>query len=161
MGAVKQQSECTFKQAISSNPCRGLECKEPIKIFTNSRNRKKCCHGNIVARYCQKAKQLQFVQWYGMQRTHKNIYKSMKQKKKCCQHLLLDIIENLISSNPWRCLECKELTKNFKPKKQRKSIGMATTYCQVLPKKSSLSSLCNKHILTTWLISVQRVLNVK
>ena len=35
----------------------------------------------LVARYCQKTNQLQSVQGYGMQRTHKIIYKSKKQKK--------------------------------------------------------------------------------
>ena len=34
-----------------------------------------------VARYCRKTNQLQSVQGYGIQRNHKIIYKSKKQKK--------------------------------------------------------------------------------
>ena len=34
----------------------------------------------LVAWYCRKAKQLESVQWYGMQRTHMNICKSKKWK---------------------------------------------------------------------------------
>ena len=68
------------------------------KIFISPRNRKKCCHYQVfrktnqlksmqgfgmqsVARCCQKTNQLQSVQGYRKQRTHKNIYKSKKQKK--------------------------------------------------------------------------------
>ena len=35
----------------------------------------------LVARCCQKTNQLQSVQGYRKQRTHKNIYKPKKQKK--------------------------------------------------------------------------------
>ena len=54
-----------------------MENKEPIKIFVSPKKKKKC----TVARCCRKANQLQSVQGYGKQRTHKNIYKSNKQKK--------------------------------------------------------------------------------
>ena len=127
---------------INSNVCMGMERKEPTKIFVykSKKQRKNVAMATLVARYCQKNYQLQSLQWYGMQRTHKNIYKSKKQKKVFLwQHLLQrqnlwpSIIEKLISSNPCRGLECKEPPKKiFKPKKL-KSVAMAilvTGYCR-------------------------------
>ena len=47
-----------------------------------------------------------------MQRTYPIIYKSKKQKKVLpWQHLLPCISEEPVSSNPYRGLECKELTR--------------------------------------------------
>ena len=34
------------EKLISSSLCRGMESKEPIKIFYKSMKQKKCCHGN-------------------------------------------------------------------------------------------------------------------
>ena len=58
-----------------------MESKEPIKyLLIIPRKRKK----NVeMATYCRKKfekNQLQSMPWHGMQRTHKNIYKSKKQK---------------------------------------------------------------------------------
>ena len=95
------------EKLISCSLCRGMESKEPIKIFTSPRNKKKCCHGNTCCQVCRRTNQLQSVQGYGKQRTHKNIYKSKKQKKVLpWQHLLPVIVIKLISSNPCRGLEC-------------------------------------------------------
>ena len=72
------------KKLISSNLYRGMENKEPIKIFVSKKKkRKSVAMATLVARCCRKANQLQSVQGYRKQRTHKNIYKSKKQKK-CC-----------------------------------------------------------------------------
>ena len=42
------------EKLINSNLCSGMESKEPIKIFTSPRNKKKCCHGNTCCQVCQK-----------------------------------------------------------------------------------------------------------
>ena len=62
------------RKLISSIPCRGMECKEPIKLFISSRNKKSVAIATLVAMYCQKTSRLQSVQGFGMQRTHKNVY---------------------------------------------------------------------------------------
>ena len=71
------------KKLSRSNPCRGMECKEPTKIFIygSKKQKKSVAMATLVARYCRKTNLLQSVQGYGMQRTHKIIYKSKKQKK--------------------------------------------------------------------------------
>ena len=53
---------------ISSNPCRGMECKEPIKLFRSSRNKK------VLPCTVKKTSQLSSMQGFGMQRTYKNTY---------------------------------------------------------------------------------------
>ena len=87
------------EKLISSNLCRGMESKEPIKIFTSPKK--------SVARCYRKTNPLQSVQGYGKQRTHK-IFISPRSRKKVLpwQHLLPVIIIKLISSNPCRGLEC-------------------------------------------------------
>ena len=63
----------------------------------------------LVARCCRKTNQLQSVQGYRKQRTHKNIYKSKKQKKVLpWQHLLPGVAEKLIRSSLCRGMESKE-----------------------------------------------------
>ena len=43
--AILVASYC--RKLISSNLYRGMECKEPVKLFISSRNKKrKCCHDN-------------------------------------------------------------------------------------------------------------------
>ena len=56
---------------MSSNLCRVMESKEPVKMFVSPRNKKSVA----------KANQLQSVQRYGKQRIHKNILESKKQNK--------------------------------------------------------------------------------
>ena len=48
------------------------------------------------------------MQGYEKQRTHKDIHESKQQKK------VPGIVEKLISSNPCRGLECKELQERLK-----------------------------------------------
>ena len=76
----------------------------------NGETEKNCFHGNtsclillkkltssysLVARCCRKANQLQYVQGYGKQKKHKNIYKSKKPKKVLpWQHLLPGLPKN-------------------------------------------------------------------
>ena len=104
-----------------------MECKESIKIYISQKNRK----ATLVARYCQKNNQLQSVQWYRIQRTHKNIYKSKKEKKVLPQQQLLPgIVEKLISFNPCRGLECKEHQKRFLSPRNRKMATLIAKYCQ-------------------------------
>ena len=63
------------EKLISSNLCRVMEGKEPHKIIYKSKKQKKSvAMAIIVARYCRKTSQLQSVQGFGMQRTHKNVY---------------------------------------------------------------------------------------
>ena len=124
----------------SSNVCRGLKCKEPQERFLSPRN----------------IKLISFNLCRGMEKqiTHKNICKSKKQKKKCChrntccqvlpkktekkvlpwQHLLPDIVEKLISSNPCRGLECKELRERLLSPRKMKKCCHGNTRCQVLLK---------------------------
>ena len=72
------------EKLISCSLCRGMESKEPTKIFTSPRNKqKKCCHGNTCCQVCQKTNPLQSVQGYGKQRTYK-IFISSRNRKKCC-----------------------------------------------------------------------------
>ena len=124
----------------------------------------------LVTRYWRKANQLQSVQWFEMQRTHKNIYKSKKQKKSLpWKHLLPGIIEKLISSNPYSGLECKEPQNGFLSprnikkcchgntcyrlllkKQYRKSVAIATVVTKKLPKgliTTLLGPLAIKNIL--------------
>ena len=71
------------KKLSSSNPCRGMECKEPTKIFIygSKKQKKSVAMETLVARYCRKTSQLQSMQGYGMQRTHKMIFKAKKHEK--------------------------------------------------------------------------------
>ena len=85
------------EKLISSNPCRGLECKELRERLLSPRNMKKCC---LVARCCLKTNLLQSAQGYGKQRTHKNIYKSKKQKKVLSWQLPLYYCQNIIKNCP-------------------------------------------------------------
>ena len=74
---------------------RGMENKEPIKIFVSQKKEKSVVMATLVARCCRKANQLQSVQGYGKQRTHKNIYKFKKQKKVLpWQHFLPGLPKN-------------------------------------------------------------------
>ena len=41
-----------YLKLISSNPCRGMVCKEPIKLFISSRNKKSVAMATLVAMYC-------------------------------------------------------------------------------------------------------------
>ena len=63
------------RKLISSNLCRGMECKEPIKLFISSRNKKGVLPWQQV---CRKTSQLSSMHGFGMQRTHKNIYTQVK-----------------------------------------------------------------------------------
>ena len=93
----------------------------------------------LVSRCCRITNQLQSAQRYGKQRTHKNIYKSKKQKKVLpWQHSLpWQSVVKLISSNPCMGLECKEPPKKiFKPKKHEK----------VLPRQYLLPDIAKKVI---------------
>ena len=47
---------------------RGMENKEPIKIFVSQKKEKSVAMATLVARCCQKANQLQSVQGYGKQK---------------------------------------------------------------------------------------------
>ena len=70
------------QKLISSNLCRGMECKEPIKLFISPRNRKKSVGlATLVTRYFRGTNQLQSMQGYGIQRIHKKIFKLKKHKK--------------------------------------------------------------------------------
>ena len=71
------------EKLISCSLCRGMESKEPIKIFRSPRNPKKCCHGNTCCQVCRKTYPPQSVQRYGKQRTHK-IFISPRNRNKCC-----------------------------------------------------------------------------
>ena len=62
----------------------------------------------LVARYCRKANQLQSVQGYEKQRTHKNIHESKKEEK-----VLPGIVEKLIRSNPCRGWSVKNSENDF------------------------------------------------
>ena len=68
-----------------------MECKEPTKIsiYESKKQEKSVAMATIVARYCRKTNQLQSVQGYGRQRTHKIIYKSKKQKKSVAMAILV------------------------------------------------------------------------
>ena len=84
------------EKLISSSLCRGMESKDSIKIFASQKKEKSVAGATLVARCCRKANQLQSVQGYGKQRTHKNIYKSKKPKKVLpWQHLLPGLPKNL------------------------------------------------------------------
>ena len=108
--------------------CRGLECKEPQERFLSRRNIK-CC---------QKTNQLQSVQGYGKQITHKNIHESKKQKKVLpWQHLLSGVAEKLISSSLCRGMESKEPIKIFMSPRNRKKCCHGNTCCQVSLKSYS------------------------
>ena len=73
-----------------------MESKEPIKYLQVQETKKSVVMATLVARCCRKAYQLQSVQGYGKQRTHKNIYKSKKPKKVLpWQHLLPGLPKNL------------------------------------------------------------------
>ena len=80
-----------YRKTNQLQSVRGMENKEPIKIFVSQKKEKSVA----IARCCRKANQLQSVQWYGKQRTHKNIYKSKKRKKVLpWQHLLPGVPKN-------------------------------------------------------------------
>ena len=116
-----------IEKLISSNACRGLECKEPRERLLSPRNMKKCSHT---------ANQLQSVQGIGKQRTHKNIFKSKKQKK-----VLPGIVEKLISSNPWFGVWVwnaqNQKKKRFLSPRNMKKCCHGNTCCQILPRKQS------------------------
>ena len=117
------------KKLRSSNLCRDMECKEPTKIFTygSKKQKKSVTMATLVARYFRKSNQLQYMQGFGMQRTHKKMFKPKKHEKV------------LISTN-----------KSQFEKHYRKSIAMATAVTKKLAKKHhhySCSSPCKKHIL--------------
>ena len=88
----KRKKRCLLpgvaEKLISFSLCRGMESKEPIKIFTSPRNPKKCCHGNTCCQVCRKTYPPQSVQGYGKQRTHK-IFISPRNRKKCCHYQVL------------------------------------------------------------------------
>ena len=109
------------KKLISSNPCRDMESREPIKIFIYKSKKQKMA--KLVARYCPNPNQLLSMQGFGMQRTHINANKSNKQEKVLS---LPFIAEKLISSNPWRGMEFKEPIKILISSRNRKKC------CQVL-----------------------------
>ena len=41
---VDMATLCQPKNLIRSNPCKGMTCKEHIKIFVSPTNQTKCCH---------------------------------------------------------------------------------------------------------------------
>ena len=51
------------RKLISSNPCRGMECKE---LFLSSRNKKSVAMATLVAMYCRKTGQLSSMHGFGM-----------------------------------------------------------------------------------------------
>ena len=69
------------EKLISSRLCRGMESKEPIKIFASQKKEKGVAMATLVARCCRKANHLQSVQGYGKQRTHK-IFISPRNREK-------------------------------------------------------------------------------
>ena len=80
----------------------------------------------LVARCCQKTNQLQSVQWYGKQRTHKNIYKSKKRKKCCHGNTCCQVCQK---TNPLQSVQGygKQRThKMLKVQETEKSAAMAT-----------------------------------
>ena len=93
------------EKLISSSLCRGMESKEPIKIFASQKKEKSVAMATLVARCCRKANQVQSVQGYGKQRTHKNIYKSKKPQKVLP---LPGVAEKLIRPSLCRGIESKE-----------------------------------------------------
>ena len=78
------------------------------KIFKPKKHVKSVAMATLVARCCRKTNQLQSVQWYGKQRTHKNIYKSKKRKKVLPWQLVAKCAKKLIRSSLCRGMESKE-----------------------------------------------------
>ena len=62
---------------------RGMENKEPIKIFVSQKKKKKSVAMATCCQVCQKTNPLQSVRGYGKQRTHK-IFISQRNRQKCC-----------------------------------------------------------------------------
>ena len=112
------------EKLISCSLCRGMESKEPIKIFTSPRNKKSVAMATLVTRCCRKTNQLKSMQGFGMQRYLRKIFKPKKHKKsvamgtlvaRCCRKT-----NQLQSVQGYR----KQRThKNiYKSKKQKKSV---------------------------------------
>ena len=121
------------EKLISWNQCKGLECKDAREKFFSPRN--------IVARCCRKANQLQSVQGYGKQRTHK-IFISPRNRKKCCHgNLLPGVAEKLISWNQCKDLECKDTREKFLSPRNIKKCCHGNTCCQVCQKTNPLQSV--------------------
>ena len=95
------------RKLISSNPCRGMECKKPIKLFISSRNKKKeYCRKLVGSHPCR-----------GLEckepKKYLNIGKRNRKNVLPWQHLLPVSVEKLVSSKMCWGLECKETTKIF------------------------------------------------
>ena len=101
------------KKLSSSNMCRGMECKEPTKIFIyGQRNRRKAlpwlpgiAEKLISSNLCRVMEGKEPIKLFISPRNRRKVLP--------WQHLLPGIVEKLVSSNPCRGLECKEPTKMF------------------------------------------------
>ena len=104
------------KKLSSSNPCTGMECKEPTKIFIyGSRNRRKVlprqqllsgiAEKRISSNLCRVMEGKEPIKLFISPRNRRKVLP--------WQHLLPGIVEKLVSSNPCRGLEDKEPTKMF------------------------------------------------
>ena len=138
----KKQKKSVAMTTIVARYCRKTNRLQSVQgygrqrthkiIYKSKKQKKSVAMTTIVARYCRKTNQLQSVQGYGMQRTHK-LFISPRNRRKVLpwQHLLPGIVEKLVSSNPFRGLECKEPTKMFiyRSKKNIKCCH-ENTYCR-------------------------------
>ena len=124
------------EKLISSNLCRVMKGKEPIKLFKSPRNRRKVLPWQYLLPWnCRKTSQLQSVQGFGMQKKHKNVYIWVQEKYKVL---------------PWG-LECKEPTKRFLNPRNMKSVAkypqnhnLKNNTEKVLPWQQLLPKTCKK-----------------
>ena len=107
----------------------------------------------IVARYCRKTNQLQSVQGYGRQRTHKIIYKSKKLKKSVAMAIL--VARYCRKTNQLQSVQGfgmqRTHKKIFKPKKHEKVLPSThksqfeKQYRKSISWQKLLPKTCKKH----------------
>ena len=134
-GATLVASYC--RKLISSNPCMGMECKEPIKLFISSMNKKKCCHGNTCCHVLSKNwSALIHAGVWNAKNPQKYLYIGKRNRKCChgntCCQVLSKNLSAPICAGAWNAkknpqkylyigrsnrksvaMECQEPTKRF------------------------------------------------
>ena len=123
-----------IEKLISSNPRKGLECKEPQQKTFKPKIAMVFPLSDILWD-SKRARSLSNLVECKVTLPHRSspgfLYPQSRNRKKVLPwHLLPGIIEKLISSNPCRGLECKEpQQKIFKPKKHKQAISAHERLC--------------------------------